>query len=66
MVMSQILQALKSKTVQFSIALAALSILQGYIGFLPVGQAAQAAIGVGVASCIVILRAATTMPLASK
>jgi hypothetical protein len=32
--MGQIKQALKSKTVQFSIALAVLSLLQGYIGFL--------------------------------
>tara|TARA_R110000824_G_scaffold186876_1_gene368097 strand:+ start:149 stop:343 length:195 start_codon:yes stop_codon:yes gene_type:complete len=64
--MDLILQSLKSKTVQFSIALAALSILQGYIGFLPVGQAAQAAIGVGIASCIVVLRAVTTMSIGQK
>ena len=64
--MSLILQSLKSKTVQFSIALAALSILQGYIGFLPVGQAAQAAIGVGIASCIVVLRAVTTVAIGQK
>ncbi len=31
--MNQIKQALKSKTVRFSIALAVLSILQGYVGF---------------------------------
>ena len=64
--MDLILQSLKSKTVQFSIALAVLSILQGYIGFLPVGQAAQAAIGVGIASCIVVLRSVTTMALGQK
>ena len=61
--MDLILQSLKSKTVQFSIALAVLSILQGYIGFLPV---AQAAIGVGIASCIVVLRSVTTMALGQK
>lgn len=64
--MELILKSLKSKTVQFSIALAALSILQGYIGFLPVGQATQALIGVGIASCIVILRAVTTMSIGQK
>ena len=64
--MELILQALKSKTVQCSIALAVLSILQGYIGFLPVGQAAQAAIGVGIAGCIVVLRSITTMSLSQK
>jgi Na+-transporting NADH:ubiquinone oxidoreductase subunit NqrE len=64
--MELILQSLKSKTVQFSIALAALSILQGYIGFLPVSQAAQAAIGVGIAVCVVVLRSITTMSLSQK
>ena len=64
--MSLILQSLKSKTVQFSIALAVLSILQGYIGFLPVGQATQALIGIGIAVCIVVLRSVTTMSIGQK
>jgi hypothetical protein len=63
---SQILQALKSKTVQFSIGLAVLSILQGYIGFLPVSPAGQAIAGCVVAGCITVLRAVTTMPLSNK
>lgn len=64
--MDLILKSLKSKTVQFSIALAVLSILQGYIGFLPVSQAGQAVIGSVIASCIVVLRAVTTVPLNKK
>jgi hypothetical protein len=64
--MDLILKALKSKTVQFSIVIAVLSILQGYIGFLPVSQVAQAFIGVGLASCVVVLRAVTTMSLNKK
>ena len=64
--MNQIKQALKSKTVQFSIALAVLSILQGYIGLLPVSPIGQAVVGCVVASCIAVLRAVTTMPLSSK
>jgi|TARA_R110002012_G_scaffold56690_1_gene145648 hypothetical protein len=64
--MGQIKQALKSKTVQFSIALAVLSLLQGYIGFLPVSQAGQAVIGSVIAGCIVVLRAVTTVPLNKK
>jgi hypothetical protein len=64
--MNLVVQSLKSKTVQFSIALAALSILQGYIGFLPVSTATQAIVGVGIASCIVVLRAVTIMPLVQK
>lgn len=64
--MDLILQSLKSKTVQFSIALAVLSILQGYVGFLPVGQATQAIIGIAIAVCIVVLRSVTIMPLTHK
>ena len=48
--MEIILKSLKSKTVQFSIALAVLSILQGYVGFLPVSAAGQAMVG-----CYVLL-----------
>ena len=64
--MDLILKALKSKTVRFSIALAVLSLLQGYIGFLPVSQAGQAVIGSVIAGCIVVLRAVTTKPLSAK
>ena len=64
--MELILKSLKSKTVQFSIALTVLSILQGYIGFLPVGQATQALIGIGIAVCIVVLRSVTTTALSNK
>ena len=64
--MKQILQALKSRTIRFSIALAVLSLLQGYIGFLPVSPAGQAVIGSFFAGCIVVLRAVTTKPLSEK
>lgn len=64
--MELILKSLKSKTVQFSIALTVLSVLQGYIGFLPVGQATQALIGIGIAVCIVVLRSVTTTALSDK
>ena len=63
--MKQILQALKSKTVQFSIALAVLSILQGYIGYLPT-PAIQAAVGCVVATCITVLRFVTTQSISEK
>ena len=64
--MELILKSLKSKTVQFSIALTVLSLLEGYVGFLPVGQATQATIGIGIAVCIVVLRSVTTTPLSAK
>jgi len=59
-------QALKSRTVQYGIALAVLSVLQGFVGFLPTNPAVQAIIGCAIASGIVILRFITTQPLSEK
>ena len=64
--MEQIKQALKSRTIQFSVALAVLSIVQGYVGVLPVSPISQAVIGSVIAGCIVVLRAVTTVPLNKK
>jgi hypothetical protein len=64
--MNKITQALKSKTVQFSIALAVLSILQAYVGFLPVSPMSQAVVGCIIASCVTVLRSITTKPLSEK
>jgi hypothetical protein len=63
--MNQIKQALKSKTVWLGIALAVVSLLQGYVGYLPT-PAIQATVGSVFAALIVILRALTTMPLGDK
>ena len=63
--MELILKSLKSKTVVFGIALAVLSVLQGYIGFLPT-PASQAIVGCVIASCIVVLRSVTVVPLIKK
>ena len=59
-------QALKSKTVQFGIALACLSVLQGFVGFIPTNPAIQAVIGCGIASAIVVLRFITTQSISEK
>lgn len=59
-------QALKSRTVQYGIAIAVLSVLQGFIGFIPANPVIQAITGCVIASGIVILRAVTTMPLSQK
>lgn len=64
--MELILKSLKSKTVQFSIALAVLSILQGYVGFLPVSPAGQAVVGCIIASCVTVLRFVTVSPISEK
>ena len=63
--MNQIKQALKSKTVQFGILLAVLTILQGYVGYLPT-PAIQVTVQSVIAGCIVVLRTVTTMPLSQK
>jgi hypothetical protein len=59
-------QALKSKTVQYGIAIACLSVLQGFVGFIPANPAVQAIIGCAIASGIVILRFVTTQPISEK
>lgn len=59
-------QALKSRTVQFGIAIAVLSVLQGFVGYIPANPAVQAIIGCAIASGIVILRFITTQPLSEK
>lgn len=59
-------QALKSRTVQYGVAIACLSVLQGFVGFIPANPAIQAVIGCGIASGIVVLRFITTQPLSEK
>ena len=59
-------KALKSRTVQFGIAIAVLSVLQGFVGYIPADPAIQAIIGCSIASAIVILRFMTTMPVSEK
>jgi len=64
--MSQLKQALKSRTVQFGVGVAVLSVLQGFVGYLPADPAIQAIVGCAIASGIVILRFMTTMPVSEK
>jgi len=64
--MSQLKQALKSRTVQFGVGVAVLSVLQGFVGYLPADPAIQAIVGCTIASGIVILRFMTTMPVSKK
>jgi hypothetical protein len=59
-------KALKSRTVQYGIAIAVLSVLQGFIGFLPTSPWVQAVIGCLIASGIVVLRFITTQPISDK
>ena len=59
-------KALKSKTVQYGIAIAVLSVLQGFTGYMPVSPWVQAIVGCSIASGIVVLRFITTQPLSEK
>ena len=57
---------LKSKTVWYAILIAVLSIVQGYIGLLPMTPVAQIIIGIIISVGIVILRLLTTQPISEK
>jgi hypothetical protein len=57
---------LKSKTVWYAILIAVLSIVQGYIGLLPMTPVLQMFVGIGISVGIVILRLLTTQPIGDK
>ena len=59
-------QLLKSRTILFAVAVAILSVLQGFIFMLPIGPHWQALVGCVLAVSIVLLRAVTNQPLSSK
>ena len=56
----------KSKTVWYAILIAVLSIVQGYIGLLPMTPVAQMFVGIAISVGIVILRLLTTQPIGAK
>ena len=56
----------KSKTVWYAIIIAILSIVQGYIGLLPMTPVAQMFVGIAISVGIVILRLLTTQPIGAK
>ena len=57
---------LKSKTVWYAIVIAVLSIVQGYIGLLPMTPVAQMFVGIAISVGIVILRLVTTTAISEK
>ena len=59
-------QVLKSRTIWFAIALAVLSVLQGFVLQLPIPPWGHAVVGSVIAAAIVVLRAVTTQPLSQK
>jgi hypothetical protein len=61
-----IIQLLKSRTVQFALALAVLSVLQGYVFLLHIKPEEQMLVGVALSLIITLLRIVTTQPIAEK
>lgn len=56
----------KSKTVWFSVLLALLSVVQGYLHVLPLTPVNQMYAGLAIAAVVTVLRAVTTQPLGEK
>jgi hypothetical protein len=64
--MQTLTQVLKSRTVLFAILLAVLSVLQGYVGLLPLSQIEQMYAGIAISVAVTVLRIVTTQPITSK
>lgn len=64
--MPNIIQLLKSRTVLFALLLAVLSVLQGYVGLLPLMPVQQMYVGLAISVIVTILRIITTQPLSEK
>lgn len=64
--MTTLTQLLRSRTVWFAILLAVLSVLQGYVGLLPLTPVGQMYVGVGISVIVTILRIVTTQPISAK
>ena len=56
----------KSKTVWYAIVIATLSIVQGYVGLLPVTPVVQMVIGIAISVGIVLFRFITTTAITEK
>jgi hypothetical protein len=64
--MPTLTQLFKSRTVLFALLLAVLSVMQGYVGLLPLTQLGQMYAGIGISVIVTILRIVTTQPIADK
>jgi len=64
--MTLLTQLLKSRTVLFAILLAVLSVLQGYVGLLPLSPVEQMYVGIAISVAITLLRIITTGPISEK
>lgn len=60
------MNSLKSKTIQFSLLLAVLSVVQGYVSLLPLDQQGQMVAGLVISVAVAVLRVLTSVPLSEK
>jgi low affinity Fe/Cu permease len=60
------IQLLKSRTVWFSLILAALSVAQGYLNLLPLTPINQMYVGIAISIIVTVLRIVTTQPISEK
>ena len=63
--MPTLIQLLKSRTVLFALLLAVLSVLQGYVGLLPLAPKDQMLVGVAISVIVTVLRMVTTQPVSN-
>ena len=59
-------KAFRSRTIWFAIVVAVLSVLQGFVFYVPIEPVYQAVIGIALAVIITVLRFATTESLDDK
>ena len=64
--MTTTIQLLKSRTVVFALLLAVLSVLQGYVGLLPLSPVQQMYVGLAISVVVTLLRLVTTQPISEK
>lgn len=57
---------LRSRTVWFAIILAALSVVQGYLGVFKLDAQTEMLVGIGISVIVTVLRIITTQPLSQK
>lgn len=64
--MNTIIQFIKSRTMLFALVLAVLSVLQGYVGLLPLSPILQMYVGLSISVIVAVLRIVTTQPISEK
>jgi len=64
--MTTLIQFIKSRTILFALLLAVLSVMQGYVGLLPLSPIEQMYVGLAISVAVTLLRIVTTQPISEK